>query len=189
MSIAITNTRTRIGQRTLGVYHSLNIYRGPAEPGPRSADTIAHRLGSLPLQKSDMLPAFEGPPNRIISVAPPQLEIPTGIFGPNPNGTASQAPTGVAITQNSPVNPQAVAHVTSPTQIPSSVATMAPQGNPGYVVISTGGGGVANAAPDYVAEVKDWLTEESLISGIPNWGVALAAAALLGFVWKESRGR
>jgi len=184
MSIAITDTQTRIGQRTLGVYHSRNIYRGPAEPGPRSADSIARRLsGMLPAQ-SEMLPAYEDP-NRIISLANPPIQTPA-LATTNQDGTASQAATGVAVSQNSPLNAQAIATIAHPTTIPTATATIAPSGAPGYLVITTGGGAPANVAPDYVSEIESWLTSQSLISGIPNWGVALAAALVLGFAWKGS---
>ena len=185
MSLAITDTETRIGRRTLGVYQSRNVYRGPAEPGPRSADTLAHRLsGLLPqMTQSDMLRAYEDP-NHILGFANPPIQTPA-LPTTNSDGTASQAATGVAVSQTAPLNTQAIATIAHPTTIPTATATIAPSGSPGYLVINTGGGTVGNAAPDYVSEIESWLTSQSLISGIPNWGVALAAALVLGFAWKE----
>ncbi len=56
---------------------------------------------------------------------------------------------------------------------------------------SAGGGAPATAAPasggtDY-SSILDWLSEETLISGIPNWGIAAALAG--GFLFLQSRGK
>jgi hypothetical protein len=127
-------------------------------------------------------------PNQIVGLQHPQIETPTPI-SVNPDGTSSQAPTGVVINQAAPVNAQAVATVSQPSVIPTSTAQITPQGNPGYLVITSGGGTVANASPDYFSEIESWLTQQSLIAGFPNWAVALGAALVLGFAWKESSKR
>lgn len=56
---------------------------------------------------------------------------------------------------------------------------------------SAGGGAPATAAPasggtDY-SSILDWLSQETLISGIPNWGIAAALAG--GFLFLQSRGK
>lgn len=186
MSVAIANTQSRIGIRTLGTYRASDVYRGPAEPGPRSAGSIAKRLSGLMVADGDG--GAPVPVSNIIRIKQPILQ--TVVPSPlNPDGTASQAPTGSVVSSASQMNPQAVATPVTPAPIPTSVAQLAPANAPGYVVISSGGGTVANPSPDYVGEVKDWLTEQSLISGIPNWVIAGGVAAVLLYISRSGARR
>lgn len=66
-------------------------------------------------------------------------------------------------------------------QITGNVASALPVSSPAGAVGApsyTGGTTTVNTGSGYQS-VLDWLSEQTLISGIPNWGVAGAAAALL----------
>jgi len=182
MSVAIANTQSRIGQRTIGAYRARNIYRSPAEPMPRSAMHPVHGLGVIAAPISEMIRVNEAAP--IPLVGGPAL---------NANGTASQNPTGVAIAQNQPLNTTAVATQQAPAVTPASVAVITPSATPGYVTISSGGGTVANPSPNYVDSVTNWLSETTLLAPfgltLPNYLPLLGAALLLGMVWKDQGGR
>lgn len=184
MSIAITNTETTIGRRTLGAYHRRNVYRAPAEPDPRAAANVARRLSGMGIiypngGAAPIPPIRIGEANFSTSPVPPTT---------NRSGTASQAPTGVVLSPSQSLGAPAVSQQQAPSVIPTSVATIAQGPGPGYVTISSGGGTVANPSPDYVAEVTAWLTETNIaqalgISGIPNYVPLIGAALLLGMVW------
>jgi hypothetical protein len=199
MSVAIVNTQNNLGLRTLRAYDPRNVRRGPAEPGPSAAanPVTLHGVPMYDIVHSVQFPF--GPPIApsdgsvspivhpvVFAAAPPTA---------NPNGTASQSPTGSIIDATKPINAQinpSVATQIAPAPNPTAVATMGPATQPGYVVVTSGGGTIANtpgASPDYFAEVEAWLTQNTLISAVPNWVPLVGVAVLLGFVWGGGKKR
>lgn len=44
----------------------------------------------------------------------------------------------------------------------------------------------ATVSPDYVGEVESWLTQQTLINGIPNWAIGAGVVGVLLFLHKKS---
>lgn len=63
-------------------------------------------------------------------------------------------------------------------QITGNVSSALPAAGAAGAPSYTGGTTTVNTGSGYQS-VLDWLSEQTLISGIPNWGVSAAAAALL----------
>lgn len=215
MSIAIANTQNNLGMRTLAAYNPRFVRRGPAEPGPRSAENPVV-LGAIPMMPNFLVarsgidsgyqdPILYGRPVNSsgpvfasgFGPAPAPVSTPVQATPPtlNANGTASQSPTGSIVNAALPLHELGVPSIAtqiSPATTPTATATIAPASQPGYVVITSGGGTTANqtpASPDYFAELEAWLTSNSLISAVPNWVPVVGVAVLLGFVWRGGKRR
>lgn len=188
MSIATASTQNRIGIRTLGAHYDPGaVYRGPAAPRPRSANVAVHGLGMIAptMPQTDpyrILPIVGMAPNPSQSLAPAPVVESSTPPSLNPNGTASQAPTGVVVSSLSDLGQPSIAQPISSAPTPTATAQIVPAGAPGYVVVTSGGGTVANPSPDYFAEAEAWLTNQSLINGVPNWMIAVGAVLAWGLI-------
>lgn len=174
------------------------VYHAPSEPAPRaiaSGDQNIVGLGAMIVNRWDengdvaMLPVQQQPgPQRLpIRVCPawgcnppgggitPTYVLRTPAIFPYPGATNTvpQPPPSAGGSQLVPVTqPLPVSPTPSPTVAVSSTQTAPQLTQPGAVLDSTG------ATISTASDIGTWLGESTLISGIPNWG--LAAAAVFG---------
>jgi hypothetical protein len=169
------------------------VYRAPWEIAPRTlTDGKAHmvRLGAATITGEGMMPCpawgCGAPPVRWpFPIVEPIPVMPVPIWRNYPGATAT-------VPQPPPLGPSSGSVVSAPGGTPGapqpspSVAVGADQTapqltQPGTVLDSAGNS--VNVASGFGA----WLSEQTLIAGIPNWGIAGAAAFALLWMFKGKR--
>lgn len=199
-----------LGASPLGIFQIF----GRNLPQP-IVDQILRRRGPSPVAPLPVPPAERitaQPPPAVASAGPPSGYC---VFTSSPETgsitsveACSAAPGGTPIATPT-VTPSVASPVpsTQPTNQPytDSVGNIWTYGASGWQVtgnvssaLTSGGGGSAAAAPSVTVSqptvspyqsVLDWLSQETLVTGVPNWGIVAAAAVGLVLLKNRNGGR
>lgn len=166
------------------------VYHAPVEPPPRalaSGNENVVGLGAAAIMRvTGACPAWgcggPPPPRNIIIAREPIVSLPP-VFLPLRNWVGSTS----TVEQPPPATPAPVSTVAAPaastlSPAPSPTVAVNPDqtaptlAQPGTVLDSSG------SSVTTASSVGSWFGESTLISGIPNWGIA-AAAAFVGLMF------